>query len=1170
MICPKCLTPARPSSVFCTECGARLEGSCPHCGIDNPESARFCRGCGVSLGAPAVVPRSPAAYTPRYLTEKILTSRAALEGQHKQVTVLFVDVKGSQQLARRVDAELWHEILDRYFEILTAGVHRFEGTINQYTGDGVMALFGAPLAHEDHAQRACAAALALRDELATLSAELRRAHGLDFATRMGLNSGEVVVGRIGDDLRMDYTAQGHTVGLAARMEALAQPGTVYLTKNTARLVQGFFDLKDLGRFSVKGEPHSLRVYELRGIGPHRTRFEVARERGLSPFVGREAEMSFLEERLAHALSGEGHAVGIVSEAGIGKSRLLWEFAERCRARGVVVLAAVGLPQARSMPLVPIVDLLRSYFGLREDEDPEVVRERVAGKILLLDERLRDSLPRLFEVLRSADPQRLPPRIDPEARRRELVQTLIELFHVRSAREPLLVIAEDLQGWDAASQKVLEGVLAEIAGNRILVLLSVRSSDAAILRQISGVLERQLEPLAPAAAQILAERLLGDHPSVRNLISQIAERSEGHAFFIEEMIQSLVASRVLRGEPGEYRAVAPVAELSLPATVQALLDARIDALPERERVVLQAAAVLGREVSPVVLEQVVDLPPSETEAALDALCDAGLLTCHNEPAGPGRTLGQAFLGFFGRWAGLGGDTRRLYAFRHALLQEVAYSSQLAQHRSRLHAEVARALERLDPERREERAALIAHHRERAGEPLAAAGWYARAASFEGAGDAAEAFRFWQKVRALCREISETPESLTLLVRAGVQAMNLSWRLGMPEAEVREIFIETRRSAERSGRADAIAGAAGAFGIVRGMAGNVREALSYIEEATRLAESSGRVALEVALLAALGYLRAATGDLRGALAAAEHGIAVSGGDVDLGAELAFLRPVVFLTALRGFVLTYLGRLAEAGRALSEALAIAERDREAEVAGWINGWTVLHATVSGDGGPALERVQRGLEVAERSGSPFSQVVALASLGRIHALRSQWPEAVATLSRSLELARLRRTGLETEAGILADLAAASLEVGEAEQALRLAAEAVEIARKRGLELDECVASRVHARILLETSRGARRRSARRALDRSLELARDTGARALEPAIHLGFAELARANGDAAMRSEALGQALALYREIGAEVHAERLAAEVAADTAAEVPLEGSRALDATADQRGRNTRKY
>src|SRR3989454_2341797 len=345
----------------------RLEESlstlrCPSCGHANRAAAKFCEECGTRLAsaaASAEPPRAPRDYTPRHLAEKILGSRAALEGERKQVTVLFADVKGSMDLAEQLDPEEWHRILDRFFHLLADGVHRFEGTVNQYTGDGMMALFGAPIAHEDHAQRACYAALHLGEALRGYADDLRRTQGLNFSVRMGLNSGEVVVGRIGDDLRMDYTAQGHTVGLAQRMEQLAEPGKVYLTQHTAALASGFFQLRDLGAFDVKGVREPVHAYELQGVGPMRTRLEIARARGFSRFVGRDEEMATLEAALTRAGSGTGQLVGIVAEPAVGKSRLCFEFAERCRARGLRFASAHGVPHGKMVPFLPWLELLRS-------------------------------------------------------------------------------------------------------------------------------------------------------------------------------------------------------------------------------------------------------------------------------------------------------------------------------------------------------------------------------------------------------------------------------------------------------------------------------------------------------------------------------------------------------------------------------------------------------------------------------------------------------------------------------------------------------------------------------------------------------------------------------------------------------------------------------------------
>ena len=336
--------------------------------------------------------RDPRSYTPKHLADKILQSKSALEGERKQVTVLFADVKGSMELAEQLDPEEWHRILDRFFAILTEGVHRFEGTVNQYTGDGIMALFGAPIAHEDHAQRACYAALHLRDEIARYATEVKREHGVGFSTRMGINSGDVVVGTIGDDLRMDYTAQGHTVGLAQRMEALAAPDSCYLTAATAALVGGYFALDDLGEFRVKGVADPVRVHRLAGVGASRTRFDIARARGLSRFVGRAADLRTLEDALEQTAAGNGQVVGVVAEAGTGKSRLCFEFLERCRARGMRVYEGRAVAHGRNIPFLPILEVFRAYFGITGEDDDRSAREKIAGRMVLLDHGFADALP----------------------------------------------------------------------------------------------------------------------------------------------------------------------------------------------------------------------------------------------------------------------------------------------------------------------------------------------------------------------------------------------------------------------------------------------------------------------------------------------------------------------------------------------------------------------------------------------------------------------------------------------------------------------------------------------------------------------------------------------------------------------------------------------------------
>src|SRR5215470_4027845 len=355
MRCTACGVENVADASFCGECATPLTSTanCPSCGRANRPKQKFCNGCGqpVIRSADRAASADPRSYTPKHLAEKILTSRSALEGERKQVTVLFADLKGSMDLGEKVDPEEWYRIMDRFFQILSDGVHRFEGTVDKFTGDGIMALFGAPIAHEDHARRACYAALHLKEELRRYAEELKRSRELSFAVRMGLNSGEVVVGTIGDDLKMVYTAHGNTVGLGQRMEQLAAPGEVYLSEHCAKLVSGFFRLRDLGPFELKGVSAPIRVYELEGVGALHTPLEVSRSRGFSRFVGRADEMASLEAALSHATAGIAQVIGVVADPGLGKSRLCFEFTERCRARGIAVYEAHGVSHGKLIPFL---------------------------------------------------------------------------------------------------------------------------------------------------------------------------------------------------------------------------------------------------------------------------------------------------------------------------------------------------------------------------------------------------------------------------------------------------------------------------------------------------------------------------------------------------------------------------------------------------------------------------------------------------------------------------------------------------------------------------------------------------------------------------------------------------------------------------------------------------
>jgi predicted ATPase len=465
---------------------------------------------------------------------------------------------------------------------------------------------------------------------------------------MGLNSGEVVVGKIGDDLRMDYTALGHTANLAARMEQIAEPGRIYVAEATAQMCQGFFALRDLGRHEVKGLSQPVGVFELEGVGRMRTRLDVSRARGFTKFVGRQSDMAALEAALERAIEGNAQVIGVVAEAGTGKSRLCYEFGERCRARGIVVYEAHGLSHTKLVPFHPILEMLRSVFRITEQDGNEAAREKIAGRMLLLDETLAESLRLVFEFLGVPDPERPSLPLGPEARQRQLIDLIRRLARARSAREPAVLMFEDLHWFDGASEDYVESVVVEIApGNRTLVLLNFRPEYHATWMQRSYYQQLPLLPLSLDAINELFADLLGSDPSLRRLREVIQDRTGGNPFFIEEIVQSLVETGAVVGSRSMYRLATPVEAVGLPATVESVLAARIDRLPEREKLVLQTASVIGKTFAEPILQRVADLGDGELPAALHALTRAEFL--YQESLYP----------------------EAEYTFKHPLTQEVAY-------------------------------------------------------------------------------------------------------------------------------------------------------------------------------------------------------------------------------------------------------------------------------------------------------------------------------------------------------------------------------------------------------------------------------------------------------------------------------------------------------------------
>ena len=984
---------------------------------------------------------SPISYTPRHLADKILTSRSALEGERKQVTVLFADVKGSMDLAGKLDPEEWHRVMDGFFAILTGGVHRFEGTVNQYTGDGIMALFGAPIAHEDHAHRACYTALHLLEELRPYANQLRLRQGLNFSVRMGINSGEVIVGRIGDDLRMDYTAQGHTVGLAARMEQIAEAGKVYLTEHAAALVKGFFQLGDLGRMEVKGVAEPLRVYELQGVGQMRTRLDISRSRGFSRFVGRAEEMQVLEAALARAQQGQPQIVGIVGEAGLGKSRLCAEFIERCRASGIMTYEATGVSHGRTIPFLPILQLCRAFFGISEQDSDTTARERIAGRLLLLDERFRESLPLMFDFLGVPDPELPAPRMDPEARQRQIFAVFRGVIEARGQRETSVTLLEDLHWFDGGSEAFLEPLLDSRPGNRGLIMVNFRPEYRADWARKSYYQQVALQPLGPDALRQLLADLLGSDASISGLAETIHARTAGNPFFTEEVIQTLIESGKLVGNKGSYRLVAPIDRLEVPGTVQALLAARIDRLPEREKQVLQTAAVIGKTFPEPTLRSVAGLSDAALAETLHLLRSAEFI--YEQALYPVAE----------------------YAFKHPLTQEVAYGSQLQERRRQIHAAVAAAIEATRADKLDEQAALLAHHCTQAGEALAAAQWHARAAGFFGSSNVTESARHWQQAREVLRDVADDPRAPELGANACFHLLGLGFRQGVPEPEAQAVFREGLDWAARTDDplwAGRLQQAMSVFesGNNRFDAG-LRHGLEWERIVRSLPDAERRAcALWPTLVPLLGK-----GDLATLRINCRQQIAATEAHPEWGMRDWGVSALADVLNSLAWVELRDGTLEQARALLERSLEVSRRlNNEVEV--WCLGVLGDLGFLAGD--PELSRaaIDRSVRICEPLGVLAHQI-ALSRLGRQLLLEGRAAEAVEALEHAQSFSR---DGNRTQELFVAQaLAQARLEAGEPAPARVIAEAALDASLELGARLSAIDSALVlSAALRAETGLGA------------------------------------------------------------------------------------------------------
>ena len=689
--CPRCQHENRSGAKFCEECAAPLARACTNCGAQLSATAKFCSECAHPAGpaAPSTPQRfrAPEAYTPKHLAEKILTSKTALEGERKQVTVLFADLKGSMELLADRDPEEARKLLDPVIEHMMEAVHRYEGTVNQVMGDGIMALFGAPVAHEDHAVRACYAALRMRDQIRPYAEQARREHGALVHVRVGVNSGEVVVRSVGSDLRMDYTAVGQTTHLAARMEQMAEPDTVLITPDTLRLAQDFVRVQSLGALNVKGLPTPLETFALVSARPVRSRLQAAAARGFTKFVGRDPELAYLNEALEQAKGGRGQLVAVVAEAGVGKSRLFWEFTHSDSSHSCLVLEANSVSYGKATPYLPVIDMLRRYFQIQTEDGDRKISDRIGAKLLALDPDLMPILPDLVSLLGGTVDDPAWRSADPAVRRRRTLDGVRAVLLRESQVDPLIVIFEDLHWIDGETQAMLDSLVESLPAARMVLLVNYRPEYTHRWASKSCYRQLRLDPLAPESTDELLTALLGDDAALGPLKRILVERSGRNPFILEESVQELVETGALEGERGAYRLIHTPETVRIPATAQTILAARIDRLGPDDKRLLQVAAVIGKDVPLPLLQAVA----GEREDVLRT--------------GLGRLRAAEFL-----------YEVRLFpevelSFKHTLTHEVAYGGLLHEQRRELHARIVGAIEELYVDRLPEHIERLGYHASR---------------------------------------------------------------------------------------------------------------------------------------------------------------------------------------------------------------------------------------------------------------------------------------------------------------------------------------------------------------------------------------------------------------------------------------------------------------------------
>ncbi|MFO1161278.1 MAG: adenylate/guanylate cyclase domain-containing protein [Reyranellaceae bacterium] len=964
----------------------------------------------------------------------------ALQGERKQVTVLFADVRGSMEILADRDPEEARAILSPVVQHMMEAVHHYEGTVNQAAGDGIMALFGAPLAHEDHAVRACHAALRLQNRMKRHSEEVVRTYNVNLQIRVGLNSGEVVLGTVGSDLRVDYTAVGRTTHLAARMEQVATPGSILMASSTFKLAQAFVTVKPLGLIPVRGLATPVEVYELLGTTTPRHHFEMSVGRRTSQFVGRERELALLQQSLERTAAGEYRQVVVMADPGIGKSRLCFEFMTWCRSRGVPVLAGRAFGHSRATPYAPAIDTLKAYFGIAQNDSRKRARDIVTKRLTQIDRTLGMSTAIIVDILGLSESAEQP-KLDPVVRREKIrgfFQTLMRAIASRR-RGPGVIFLEDLHWLDEGSESLFDAFVAATRGMRTLVVANCRPGHSATWMDGPSCEVIRLAPLPSADADSLSRSLLGDDASVAPLLPLIADRARGNPLFIEELVRQFEESGQLGGQRGAYLLQRPLDIHLVPDTVQAIIATRIDNRPEAERAILQAGAAIGREFELGILSRVAEKPEVEVVDMLRNLTEVGLI----------HQLDRA---------------EPTFSFAHPMMQEVTYNSMLSPHRCMLHRAIASEFETAWLDLDGAKASLIAYHWEKADNPARAAIYYAKAAHWFGTRelmdtrqwdrvrDPSRALQAWKRTYDLIRTQPRDDEARAVLLEAAGHIVILGEREKLPVSELEAYYMELMAYIELTATIPRTLRDKQMMTTVVSSYGRTllrsRSAGDYVALATKMLsffdspQDSG-FAIVATAMRCHGYRL--TGDLQAALADNDFAMANLSRISERDQRVDGLDSGNMIKVMRGQILMLMGRYAEASAVLAELIA------DDSTSGSISRRAMAHATMTdiayglGDNALAAKHSAAALHLTQRMRVPYFTVYNHIYVGLERSMRADCVGAIDAFESAVRSCRQAEEALEAEALFLGHLAHEQMRAGQIDLAMATAREASDVARRRG-----------------------------------------------------------------------------------------------------------------------------